>query len=304
MNLLLWTTAATAALIFVSASATTNALFLASLGRTDIEAGIYVAISVAADLAKVVLPVALARAVVARAWAQATLSALLLTGVIALSVSSGSGFAAMTRGTVSDGRAARAAQLAALQSEAEEIRQRLFQIRGVREAAIIAAALEATKTDHRWQSSRGCAEATVRSSRAFCSGVAQLHVEAASAGERERLRGEERRLRSRIEALRTSTSTAVDPQAEAIATLLGLDWQRLRAGFGLGLALVLELGSVVLILLLAGPLLRRPETPERQPQAAEPPVPFQLPPQRDRIFWHRQRELRAARAMGGGHDGA
>ena len=58
---LLWVVAAISAAGFVAGSATTNAMFLASLGRTGAEGAIYVCVSLAGDLAKVVLPVAITR---------------------------------------------------------------------------------------------------------------------------------------------------------------------------------------------------------------------------------------------------
>ena len=70
--------ALTAAALFIAVSATMNSLFLGSLGRTPLEAGLFAAVSIAADLAKAVLPVALLAALARRLLLTALAAAALL----------------------------------------------------------------------------------------------------------------------------------------------------------------------------------------------------------------------------------
>lgn len=302
---LLWYAAALAAVIFIVGSATTNAMFLASLGRTATEAAVYAAISVAADLAKVVLPVAIGAAVVGRKWLIATLCGMLLAAVVGLSVLSGTGFAALTRGSVMAVRDATAATLVALETEHRGLVQRLSRLTAAREPAIVAAALDVVTSDRRWQASKQCTEVSGAAIRQFCAEARGLRVEAIEAQERDRLQAEEQVLRARLAAVRTASGASVsDPQVAALAELVGWNADQLRASLGLSFALVMELGAIVLVLLVAGPLLRGDE--ERRPSDGEvkpaETKPVELMPQVDRSFWERQRKIREGRVTGGGND--
>jgi hypothetical protein len=95
MNFALHAMTILAALMFIAVSAIMNALFLSSLGRTPLEVGLLAAVSLASDISKAVLPVLMVRAVWLRAWGNAAAAALLLMGVVALSLASGTGFALM-----------------------------------------------------------------------------------------------------------------------------------------------------------------------------------------------------------------
>lgn len=304
MDRLLWLTAVVAALTFIVGSATTNALFLSSIGRTALEAAIYAGISIAADLSKVVLPVAIALAVAARARLIAGLCGLLLIGVIALSLASGTGFAALTRGTVTATLQAAATTMAALEAEREALAARLAATSGAREPAVVAAALEAVLADRRWVATKRCTDAGTALLRQFCTDAHQLRVEQVMAGERDRLLTQERALRAQIEALRASgTAGSSDPQVEALAALLGVNAERLRAALGFILAAVLELGGVVLVLLISGPLLCPPSNSEPVVRAKPPePEAMRLPPQVDRSFWLRQRNRRQSTIAGEGNE--
>jgi hypothetical protein len=305
MRRLLWFTAAMAAGMLIVGSATINAMFLASGGRTELEATVYAGVSIAADMAKVVLPVAIVRAVIARQRLTASLCGVMLTTVIALSLASGAGFAALTRGTVTAGRDAAAGQLAALESDRARLLERVTVLASARELAVVTAALESMMADRRWQTSRRCTDVASLQSRQFCSDVHQLRVELVTASERVRLLQEEHALRSRIETLRfTGAGVAADPQAEALAALIHAKPERVRGALGLMMALVMELGAIVLVVLLAGPLLRKPQKAEEPKTVPPEPVKagVELPPQIDRSYWHRQRQLREVRAIGGADD--
>ncbi len=304
MDRLLWLTAVVAALTFIVGSATTNALFLSSIGRTALEAAIYAGISIAADLSKVVLPVAIALAVAARARLIAGLCGLMLIGVIALSLASGTGFAALTRGTVTATFVAASTKIANLEAERQALVARLAAVSAAREPAVIGAALDAVLADRRWAATKRCSDAGTALLRQYCADAHQLRVEQAAAVERDRLQTQERALRAQIAALRASgTAGSSDPQVEALAALLGVRPEWLRAALGLTLAAVLELGGVVLVLLISGPLLwvasvSEPVAPARPPE----PEAMRLPPQVDRSFWLRQRNRRQSNIAGEGNE--
>lgn len=299
---LLWVLAGIAAAGFVVGSATTNAVFLSSLGRTRAEGAIYICVSIASDLAKVVLPVAIAHAAAKRAWVQGALCAGALAGTILLSVASGTGFAALTRGTVMGVRDATAARIAAQESERAALLPRLTRVEFARELAVVEVALSAAWADRRWAASKKCAEPSGASARQFCAETAQLQIEEAAARERERLAAAEKALRLSIEALRAERGAAgIDPQVDALAALVDVTPEKLRARLMLGLALVMELGGIVLVLLIAGPLLSNaPATTAAGTRKSEEREIVNLPAQVDRSFWLRRSARRPAAVIGGG----
>ena len=136
-----------AALVFIGVSMTMNALFLSSLGRTAIEVGLLAAVSIAADVAKAVLPVVLARAIILRAWVHAAISTLMLLVVIGLSLASGTGYAALTRGGVTAARVALADELVAREKDLHELEDRFAVLSQSRAAVVIEADLALARSN-------------------------------------------------------------------------------------------------------------------------------------------------------------
>lgn len=288
--------AALAAAIFLLVSATANSLFLSSLGRTSLEIGLLASVSIASDIAKGILPVVVARAGILRAWFQAGIAAVLLAATIALSLASGLGFAAKTRNAVTAARESTAGKMAARQAQLGDLRQQLAALSPSRPVAVVDMDLQSAQSDWRMEASKSCAEPKGRETRQFCSGLEKLRAEQVTAHEREKLTRRAEDLQEEVEALSMKEDgTSVDPQAAALAGMLGVSEAVLRVALSSMVAVVLELGSVVLILLVAGPALRGWKEP------AEPvplmPTPAQLPVQADRAHWEKQR---ARRAIGNG----
>ena len=169
-----------AALLFIGVSATMNALFLSSLGRTSLEVGLLAAVSIASDISKAVLPVLMVRSVLLRAWGNAAAAALLLLGVVALSLASGTGFAALMRDATTSARGAHSEQIAATRQELREIEARLAALAGSRGAPIIEADIAALHIDRRWQTSKFCTEPNSATARQFCGEVLRLQAELAA----------------------------------------------------------------------------------------------------------------------------
>jgi hypothetical protein len=125
--------------------------------------------------------------------------------------------------------------------------------------------------------------------RQFCSDVLKLQAERATAREREHLTATRQRLGTQIEGLQQAGAGAEsDPQASAIADLLGIDRHIPRVALTSSIAIILEIGSILLVLLAAGPTLRGWREPGSEPKPEL--VPATLPVQADRSHWHRQRD--------------
>lgn len=274
-----------AALVFVGVSATMNALFLSSLGRTGIEAGLLAAISLAADVTKLALPVALIRAVSQRAWGEMAAAALMLAGVTALSLASGLGFTAVTREAAQGVRVSHAERVAAIRSDLQRVAAQLAAIDSAKSARVLVAEMAAAKRDRKWLQTQSCTATTTGAAREFCAQFAVLETALVQARERDRLEAEQRQLRASLAALTASGNSAdADPQATAIAALLGVEQSWPRVVLMSSITVILELGSVLLVLLATGAALRVPRLPDSPPGEAE-----RFPTQPDRSHWLRQR---------------
>lgn len=280
------------AAVFIGVSATMNATFLASLGRTPREAMLFGLVSVAADVVKAALPVILVRSVMLRAWGHAVAAGVLLAIVVVMSLASGVGYAAMTRGSVTMARQGSAEALMEAGKDLKRIEAELDAVATARSIAVVEAELTGLEMDRRWQTSLGCADLTNPVLRQYCADVQKLRVERAQATDAARLRGERDKLRQKLSALRErGAGEDSDPQAAALAALLGVskDWP--RTGLTIGLAVLLELGSVVLVILAVGPALRI--QPDREMpcdvEACHEGTPATVPLQTDRSYWRRQR---------------
>jgi hypothetical protein len=322
MDRLTFNLAAVAAFIFIVVSAAMNSLFLSSLGRTNLEGGLFAAISVASDLAKAILPIILLRALAANALARATIAGALLLGTIALSVCSGVGFASMTRGGITADRDSAAERLAQAKADLAEVEQKLTSLGTPRAAAIIEASLNTLYLDKRWQGSDECRSATWQQARSFCADILKLKTELAAAKEMVGLGEKRQSLRASIDAMHANGAMDIsDPQSEALAQLSGTKAQTVRAALMILLAVVLELGSVSLLLLIAEPITQVQEkAPEQEAapveavasielvapiEVAAPVEPQKLPVSNpasvpmlpDRSYWLRQRQEAKMREM-------
>lgn len=291
--------------VFVGVSATMNALFLSSLGRTPREAALYGIVSVAADVVKAALPVILVRSLVLRAFWHAAGSGALLVIVVVMSLASGMGYAALTRDSVTAVRQGKADALTQAQRDLAGVEAGLQAVTTARSLAVVEAELAGVQLDRRWQNSRECTDISLPSVRQFCMDVQKLRVERVQAADAARLHTERNRLRDKVSALRASgAGESSDPQASAIAALLGVSREWPRNGVVMGLAVLLELGSVVLIILATGPALRTvPSVMPLVPEEARNLVPATVPMQTDRSYWRRQRDKSMMASQSAAADG-
>ena len=276
---------ASAALLFVALSATINALFLSSLGRTAVEVTLLAALSIAADVAKAGLPVLVVRAALVRAWGHLSAATLMLALVIALSLASGIGFAALTRSAATSARETKSEQIATLRRDLLETDQQLQRLPESRSASIIDAMLDGLRIDRRWAATKSCTEITVTQGRLFCADFVILKSERAQAVERDRLKMLRNALREKLATLSDGASRDIDPQSSAIGTLLGVDGAAPRRVLSVFLAIVIETGSVLLVFLTVGPALAGWQPPGDIPESA--PEPANIPQVNDVARWQR-----------------
>ena len=277
-----------AALLFIVVSATMNALFLSSLGRSPIEIGLLAAVSLAADLAKATLPVLVARAILLRAWGYAAVSALMLLFVVLQSLASGTGFIAMTRGAATSMHEARSEQLAQRRKELVDVEAEIAGLGAGQPVELIEADLATAKLDRRWTTSKSCTEVVSAAVRQYCGEVLRLYRLGRHEELHRRAVEERRQLAANIEALQVGGAERTsDHQVAAIAALFGVAREIPRVILTSSVAVTLELGSIFLVLLAAGPMLRGWREPGSEPPPE--PIPAPLPPQADRSHWQRQR---------------
>jgi hypothetical protein len=314
MDRLTFNMAALAAFVFIVVSAAMNSLFLSSLGRTNLEGGLFAAISIASDLAKAILPMIVLRAMAANAFTRTAIAGALLLGTIALSVCSGVGFASMTRGGITADRDSAAERLAQAKADLAEVEQKLTSLGTPRASAVIEANLNTMVVDRRWQASDECRSASWQQARSFCADMLKLKTELAATKEKALLAEKRQSLRASVDAMRANGAMDIsDPQSEALAQLSGTKAQTVRAALMILLAVVLELGSVSLLLLIAEPIEKEQEKTPAQPAAPVEAVgsfevapieitpsaerkkvpvsnPASVPMLRDRAYWLKQRE--------------
>lgn len=301
MSTLLTLAMAAAAVLFIGLSATMNALFLSSLGRTPFEIGLLAAVSVAADIAKATLPVVLARAIIMRKWGYASISVVMLIFVVVQSLASGTGFVAMTRGAVTSSREAHAEQLAQRRKELGEIETQISGFGAVQPVELIEGDLAAEKLDRRWITSKSCTEVVGTAVRQYCAEILRLQRLGRHAELHRKAVEERKQLRASIEALQAGgAEPESDYQATAIAELFGVSRGTPRVILMSAVAVTLEFGSIVLVLLASGPMLRGWREPGPEPVPA--PVPVNLPPSRDVSHWHRHRGASKLSLNPGGND--
>ncbi len=289
MSVLLTLVMALAALLFVALSATVNALFLSSLGRTPVEISLLAALSIAADVAKAGLPVVVVRAIVARAWGHLMAATLMLAMVVALSLASGIGFAALTRSGANSARETRAEQIATVRRDLLVTDRHLQRMPETRAIAIVDAMLEGLRIDRRWVATKGCTEVSTTQGRLFCTEVTIVNSERAQAAEHAKFESIRNALRDKLVTLSDGGAGEADPQSSAIGAVLGVDGATPRRVLSVFLAIVIETGSVLLVFLTLGPALAGWRPPGDGPIA--PPQPANIPQANDVARWQRSQGI-------------
>ncbi|MBU2582588.1 MAG: hypothetical protein KJ622_12800 [Alphaproteobacteria bacterium] len=166
--------ALTASLGLLAISAAMNFRFGMTLGITQLDSLIYGVASVCADLLKALLPF-----VILAGWRDQrivlTVLASLLWSVFTLySFTSGIGFAALNRATLTSERTVTTDRYAELSKALADAQERLDRLPEHRAAPVATLALEELMQQPRWKSTNGCTNATVVLSVAFCRQIAHI----------------------------------------------------------------------------------------------------------------------------------
>lgn len=227
---------------------------------------------VAIDLLKACLPLLCRRAYRHRQHTYVVIGSVIFLGSVALSLSASFGFFLEQRADVTSERQVAHARLAAIATQIAETRSRVASHPSARPAATITAELAARAQHYRWDSTKGCTNATAAESRAFCTAYHELEAELGHAQMVAADRATLATLLAQQDKLRAAGLKPTDPQLETLARVSG--WQPSTVGavmYGV-VAVMLELVSAFGLLLAVG------HGPKPPPPPAAPAVPAELAP--------------------------
>jgi hypothetical protein len=234
-----------AAAAFCAVSIGANLQFGLSLGKNPIDKATYAVASIAADVFKIAAPL-LALSLWSKRFHILAIAGLLLwLGCVGWSMTSAVGFVLSSRGDAIAERAAEAATRHGWEAKVERAENQLATLGKYRPPDVIKAELASAGVPvHIWRRSRQCLDLTLEESRLACAPVLGLRKELAAAEAAERLEAQ-------VVAGRTQLATAsvagsvVDPQASALARLIGADEGTIRTGIAVLLAGLIEVGSAL-----------------------------------------------------------
>lgn len=235
---------AAAATLMIMVSAGMNIAFLSSFGRSQTESLILGLASGAADILKALLPF-----FIVWAWRSGKRGFLIPASLVwalfaGFSLLSAFGFAAGNRLESVEAQAALNDRLLALDAERAQIIKRLNAMPPGRAIGAVEAEIRAARQHLRWSSTRGCSDASVPESRAFCAGYFSLRSALASARQEQDLQAQRVQLSRQIEALKSQGGgRGADPQSALLAAIIGTDDTSVRLALIIVLAVVVELGS-------------------------------------------------------------
>lgn len=253
MRLFLSAIGITAALVMAGVSASMNYVFLASLGKTQIDGQILGAASAAADVLKALLPFFIAWAWRCRRVVAVLCGAGLFVLFASFSLLSAIGFAADNRGVMTLGRAAIDQSFARIQEERDQVHSHLSSLPPHRPQTVVAEELRAAEQSRLWPRSKLCTEATETASRAFCAGYFQLRAELAAAEAAQSLRAKIETLQGELDGLKAQgAGQERDPQVAILAKLFSLSQDRVQLMLIIAVALVVEFGSSLGLFLASG----------------------------------------------------
>lgn len=233
-----------AAGILLVVSAAMNYRFGFSLGKTQLDGQIYGAASAAADCFKALIPFFFFAAIRNRMWSQAAAAALVWTVVVAYSMTSALGHAALNRLDTTGQRAVEAAVYKDLRADSKRAQEQLTWIPAHRPADTVAAELNVLKAQRFWVVTKECAQPNGKQTRDYCQQFHKLNAELASALQSQKLETRIAELNGKLAHTAGGTVMAeADPQASVLAKLLGLDVSTVQTALTVFVALLIEIGS-------------------------------------------------------------
>ncbi len=233
-----------AAGVLLVVSAAMNYRFGLSIGKTEFDGQIYGVASAAADCMKALVPFFLFAAIKNRAWSQAAASMLVWGVVMAYSLTSAFGHAALNRFDVAGQRAHDSNVYKEAQADLASAREQLSWLPQHRPIMAVKAEIEGMKGSRRWGATKACTEATIRKSIAFCDRYRASVAELASAEKAAALDARIVKAQTMLASFDGGTvNTQADPQAAVLAKLTGVDLENVQLAMTLFIALLLEIGS-------------------------------------------------------------
>ena len=233
-----------AAGILLVVSAAMNYRFGFSLGKTAWDGQIYGAASAAADCFKALIPFFFFAALRNRMWSQAIAAALVWTVVVAYSMTSALGHAALNRLDTTGQRAVEAAAYKDLRADSKRAQEQLTWIPAHRPAETVAAELNVLKAQRYWVLTKDCTLVNGKGARDFCQQFHKLNAEHASAQQSEKLETRIADIGSKLAKAGGGTAMAEsDPQASVLAKISGLDISTVQTALTIFVALLIEVGS-------------------------------------------------------------
>jgi hypothetical protein len=233
-----------AAGILLVVSAAMNYRFGFSLGKTALDGQIYGAASAAADCFKALIPFFFFAAVRNRMWSQAAAAAVVWMVVIAYSMTSALGHAALNRLDTTGQRAIEAAVYKDLRADSKRAQEQLAWIPAHRPADTVAAELNVLKAQRHWVVTKECTQPNGKQTRDYCQQFHKLNAELASGLQAQKLEARIAEINGKLAHAHGGTVMAeADPQASVLAKLLGLDISTVQTALTVFVALLIEIGS-------------------------------------------------------------
>lgn len=230
---------------FCAVSVYANLRYGLSLGKDPVDKATYAVASVAADTLKVAAPL-----LALKLWGRgcrglATLSVALWLGCISWSLSSAIGFALSSRGEAVADRTAVATTRHGWEAKVERAESQLATLGKHRPADVIKAELASVVVPTSiWRRSRQCQDLSWDEARVACMTVVSLRNELATAEAAERLEAQLLASQSQL-AIAPVVSMLSDPQANALARLIGMDEATIRTAIAILLAGLIEVSSAL-----------------------------------------------------------
>jgi hypothetical protein len=265
-----------AAGLFVLVSLAANLKFGLSLAATPIDRIIYGALSLAADLMKVALPL-----VAILLWRKqhrilAAIAALFCAGVICYSLAAAIGFAASTRGEATTTNKLAIDNRNAWHARMERTARQLDQLGVPRPAGLIQAEIDALL---RTPAANGCTVINGPVTNEVCPKVDRLRKELATSQRAAELDASLVADRQRLEAVPVAASVA-DPQTATLSRMTALAEARIRDIIAMLIAVLVEIGSALgltFMVLASRPVLALPQPAAHKAGAPECIVPARQP---------------------------
>jgi hypothetical protein len=200
--------------------------------------------SAAADCFKALIPFFFFAALRNKMWSQAMAAALVWTVVVAYSMTSALGHAALNRLDTTGQRAVEAATYKDLRADSKRAQEQLTWVPAHRPTETVAAELNVIKAQRYWAVTRECTSVTGKGARDFCQQFHKLNAELASAQESQKLESRIADIGARLaKATGGTVMTEADPQASVLAKISGLDVSTVQTALTIFVALLIEIGS-------------------------------------------------------------